>query len=66
MATDYEAELAESFDTVLREGSALDEGGGRLQDLADVQRLIQIHRLKKGYAEQLNPYVREAFLDLVV
>lgn len=36
----------------------------RLQDLADVQRLIQTHTLSREYAEELHPYVRDAFLDL--
>ena len=37
----------------------------RLQDLADVQRLITIHKLTHGYADELHLYVREAFLDLL-
>ena len=37
----------------------------RLQDLADVQRLIQQHRLTAEFAEQLHPYVQEKFLDLL-
>jgi len=36
----------------------------RLQDLADVQRLIALHALKADFAEKLNPYVREKFLEL--
>lgn len=38
---------------------------GRLQDLADVQRLIQQHRLTSDFAEQLHPYVRGKFLELL-
>ena len=38
---------------------------GRLQDLADVQRLIQEHRLTAEFAEELNPYVRDKFLELL-
>ena len=38
---------------------------GRLQDLADVQRLIDVHHLAASYAERLSPYVREAFLGLI-
>jgi hypothetical protein len=38
---------------------------GRLQDLADVQRLIQQHRLTSNFAKQLHPYVREKFLELL-
>jgi len=37
----------------------------RLQDLADVQRLIEVHRLTAGYAERLAPYVRPKFLELL-
>lgn len=37
---------------------------GRLQDLADVQRLIAEHSLREDYAEGLDPYVREEFLEL--
>ena len=37
----------------------------RLQDLADVQRLIQQHRLTSDFAKQLHPYVREKFLELL-
>ena len=36
----------------------------RLRDLADVQELIKIRRLDADYAEQLNPYVREKYLEL--
>ena len=36
----------------------------RLKDLADVQELIKIKFLKADYAEKLNPYVREKFLEL--
>lgn len=39
-------------------------GAGRLQDLADVQRLIQEHRLSRNFAKKLNPYVRERFVEL--
>ena len=38
---------------------------GRLQDLADVQRLIQEHGLSTDFAKQLHPYVREKFLELL-
>jgi len=37
---------------------------GRLQDLADVQRLIQAHDLGDDFAEKLNPYVRDKFREL--
>ena len=37
----------------------------RLKDLADVQELIKIRGLSGGYAEQLNSYVKEKFLELV-
>jgi hypothetical protein len=36
----------------------------RLQDLADVIHLIRINELKPDYAERLNPYVREKFVEL--
>ena len=38
---------------------------GRLQDLADVQRLIQEHGLHAEFAEDLNAYVRDKFLELL-
>ena len=37
----------------------------RLQDLADVQRLIEKHDLSSDFAEQLHPYVRKKFLELL-
>jgi len=37
---------------------------GRLQDLADVQRLISIHNIEESFAGTLAPYVREKFLEL--
>ena len=37
----------------------------RLQDLADVQRLIERHHLTAGFAEHLNPYVRNKFIELL-
>jgi len=40
-------------------------GKGRLQDLADVQRLIQTHSLGSEYAEELDASVRRAFLELL-
>lgn len=36
----------------------------RLKDLADVQELIKARGLPAEFAEQLNPYVREKFLEL--
>ncbi len=36
----------------------------RLKDLADVQELIKIKNLNADYAEKLNPFVREKFLEL--
>jgi hypothetical protein len=39
-------------------------GRGRLQDLADVQRLIAEHGLGETYAARLHPYVRAKFLEL--
>ena len=36
----------------------------RLKDLADVQELIKIKNLTINFAEKLNPFVREKFLEL--
>jgi hypothetical protein len=36
----------------------------RLKDLADVQEIIKIKSLGADFAEKLNPYVREKYLDL--
>ena len=36
----------------------------RLKDLADVQELIKIRGLDEGFAERLDPYVREQYLKL--
>jgi predicted nucleotidyltransferase len=36
----------------------------RLKDLADVQELIKIKNLPADFAEELNPFVREKFLEL--
>ncbi len=36
----------------------------RLKDLADVQELIKIKHLDNTYAENLDPYVREKFIEL--
>ena len=36
----------------------------RLKDLADVQEIIKIKSLTADFAEKLNPYVREKFLEL--
>ncbi len=36
----------------------------RLKDLADVQELIKIRALPAEFAERLDPYVREKFLEL--
>ena len=36
----------------------------RLKDLADVQELIKIRGLQAEFSEQLDPYVREKFLEL--
>ncbi len=37
---------------------------GRLRDLADVQELIRILRLPADFARQLDPFVREKYLEL--
>jgi len=36
----------------------------RLRDLADVQELIKIRRLPADFAERLDPYVRDTYLEL--
>jgi len=38
---------------------------GRLQDLADVQRLIQEYGLNAEFAKELNAYVQDKFLELL-
>jgi len=37
----------------------------RLKDLADVQELIKIRSLQKDFVSQLDPYVRDRFLELL-
>lgn len=39
-------------------------GAGRLRDLADVESMIQLLHLCRELAEQLNPYVRDKYLEL--
>ena len=39
-------------------------GKGRLKDLADVQELIRTLSLDKGFADRLDPYVRDKYLEL--
>lgn len=36
----------------------------RIKDLADVQELIKVRSLSSEFAERLNPYVREKYLEL--
>ncbi len=36
----------------------------RLKDLADVQELIKVKHLTRDFADKLNPYVREKYLEL--
>lgn len=36
----------------------------RLRDLADVQELIKVKQLDAGFAERLNPYVKDKYLEL--
>ena len=40
-------------------------GKSRLQDIADVQRLILVHHLTADFAKHLHPYVREKYLELL-
>jgi hypothetical protein len=37
---------------------------GRLKDLADVQELIKIKHLEPAFAERLDPFVRDKFIEL--
>ena len=37
----------------------------RLKDLADVQEMIKIKHLDEGFADVLDPYVRDKFLELL-
>lgn len=37
----------------------------RLKDLADVQELIKVRPLRRDFAERLNPYVKDKFLELL-
>ncbi len=37
---------------------------GRLKDLSDVQELIRARKLGEDFADKLNPYVREKYLEL--
>ncbi len=48
----------------LKLASGLTGGIGRLKDLADVVELIKMLHVPEQFAEQLNPYVREKFLEL--
>ena len=38
--------------------------GDRLKDLADVQELIKLKSLDHGFAEKLDPFVKEKYLEL--
>ncbi len=38
---------------------------GRLNDLGDVQSMIRVLNLPEDLADQLNPYVRDRFLELL-
>jgi len=37
----------------------------RLKDLADVQELIKIRGLSNDFADKLNPFVRDKYLELL-
>jgi hypothetical protein len=39
-------------------------GAARLKDLADVQELIKVLSLPRGFASQLDPYVRDKYFEL--
>jgi hypothetical protein len=53
--------LAKLIELKLASGMSL---ASRLQDLADVARLIAIHSLGEHFAEQLHPHVRAKFAEL--
>ena len=48
----------------LKLASGMTGGVHRLKDLADVVELIKVRDLDEGFADQLNPYVREKYLEL--
>ena len=48
----------------LKLASGMTGRGHRLKDLADVIELIETARLSAEFAEQLNPYVRDKYLEL--
>ncbi len=48
----------------LKLASGMTGGVGRLKDLADVVELIRVQRLPADFAEKINPYVREKFMEL--
>jgi hypothetical protein len=48
----------------LKLASGMTGGVTRLKDLADVVALIQIRQLNKEFADGLNPYVRDKYLEL--
>ena len=39
-------------------------GAGRRKDLADVQELIKVRKMDESFAEQLDPMVRNMYLEL--
>jgi len=48
----------------LKLASGMTGGIHRMKDLADVVQLIENRRLLADFAENLNPYVREKYLEL--
>ena len=54
--------LADLIDLKLASGMT---NPGRLKDLADVQELIRVRKLPESFKDQLNPYVREKFVELL-
>ncbi len=48
----------------LKLASGLTGGVARLKDFADVVALIQTVNLPRDFAEKLNPYVRDKYLEL--
>ena len=48
----------------LKIASGMTGGGQRLKDFADVNELIQILQLPADFADQLNPYVRDRYVEL--
>ena len=56
--------MTDAYESELKLASGM-TAPGRLQDLADVQRLAREHNLDPDFAERLDPYVCPRFLALL-